>query len=120
MANEYFARTLKRAVDIKLITQDEIKYGNDEKIMQKLKSSTDQKIKSFLAIFPKIKNVLKIAPYGQGEINAKPKFRGVDPLVQTPQGLKRLTSISISFKRKFHKIKEWCGQGYGLSILAKV
>lgn len=64
-----------------------------------------------------IHNIFKEYPFGQGELNIKPKFRGVDPLIKVGENFIRLSTIDPKFKEKFKEVKKWCNIGYGIRFV---
>lgn len=114
--NIHFAGALKRALDINLISRDEL-FGDDIPVLQKLENSKDRIIKKFMR---QCRNILqKMKGYKYKKIHFTPKFRGVDPLVKTDgmNDFKRLSEIDDEFKRFHDDVKGWCEKGFDLYIL---
>ena len=53
--------------------------------------------------------------FGKGQINIKPKFRGIDPMVYYNGKYQLLSKIDKNFSHNFNLVKEWCQKGYGIS-----
>jgi hypothetical protein len=47
------------------------------------------------------------------------KFRGIDPLVATENGLQRLTAIDASYHAEFYKVKELMATGWPVKFQCK-
>ena len=109
-----FGDAIQHAMDMNMLSQDDIKYGTDLKIMNILKQCKDPVIQEKLKGLQNIQHVFRCVPFGQGTWNIKPKFRGVDPFVQTKKGLQRLSSLDREFKQNFDETKRWCEKGYGI------
>ena len=114
---EYFSKILKRTFAAKQITADDIKYGVDQEVLDKLYKIKDPKIHKALAHLPNIHQIFKVVEYGNGEFNTTPKFRGVDPWVLKKGKYRRLTEIDKEYKNLFEMTKAWCKKGYGVRLL---
>ncbi|OMQ02005.1 phosphohydrolase [Lawsonia intracellularis] len=114
---EYFTEILKEALKIKLITLSEIKYGTDKNVLHLLESSNNKFINKGMEHLKDVHNIFKEYPFGQGELNIKPKFRGVDPLIKVGENFVRLSAIDPNFKEKFEEVKKWCNTGYGIRFV---
>ncbi|MCC8417691.1 MAG: hypothetical protein LN588_04240 [Rickettsia endosymbiont of Bryobia graminum] len=99
-----FSHILRRAIDIKLITKDELHFGIDSNVMTKIENSKDPKIqKLFEEYYDKIKTFTTVE-FGKGQINIKPKFRGIDPLVYYKGQYLVLSEIDKNFRHNFNLI----------------
>jgi HD superfamily phosphohydrolase len=116
IAYEYFTNILRRAMEINLVSKDEIHFGTDWEIFQKIQISQDSIIQEWLAKTQELHESFDVVKFGDGDFNFHPKFRGVDPLILSHKKLQRLSSLDSEFKVKFNKLKEWCGNGYGIVI----
>ncbi|MGC2310643.1 MAG: HD domain-containing protein [Candidatus Babeliaceae bacterium] len=95
------AQALKKAVQSNSITFNEIHFGFDDEIWQKLTTCSDEYVQQCL---DKLKNYKS---YSLSDMPFMPgKFRGVNPWVQTSHGLQRLTAIDESFKNIYEHSKK--------------
>lgn len=115
---EHFAHAMRRALHLELIDEDALKYGVDQDILDVLRASDDQSIQSSLRACDNIYSAFDETEYGCGDCNTKPKFRGVDPLVDCRGEKKRLSQIDIDFANKYEQVQEFCRQGYGIELRA--
>lgn len=113
----YFAELLKYAVDKKIILEDDLRFGGDHLILDKLKARKDPFVQKKLKICGNIHAHYKIVAFGEGKWNTKPKFRGVDPCVKHGDDYKKLSEINPAFKKKFEAVNQWCQKGYGINPL---
>ncbi len=112
----YFAQVLRHAVTLNLISYDDIHYSTDKTVFNILEQSKDPFIE---AIFTKCNNIYQnftTVTYGQGDINIKPKYRGINPLVMIDNQLFKLSEIDIDFNNRFNEVQEWCKKGYGIVL----
>ncbi len=117
VAYEYFAGILKRALEIGLISEQDLHFSADMEILKKLQSSDDSVIKERIPKLANIKILFKQVKFGKGDLNVKPKFRGVDPWVLHNTVFKRLSEVDPNFKKRFSNLKKWCEDGYGVVMV---
>jgi HD superfamily phosphohydrolase len=104
-ANQYIyhwtADALSRALTIGLLTIDDIHFSTDPIIWDKLWISNDECI---------IECLDKIVHYRLLEQKKRPiskgKFRGLNPLIQENDQLKRLTDIDTEYYQEYNRVKE--------------
>lgn len=113
--NIHLANSLKRAIQTKLISHDDL-YLTDSVINKKLSKNHDKIIQTMLQ---QCKQPIYLIS-GQKYIKVKfvPKFRGIDPFVKISDGVyKRLSEIDCVFKNYYDSVKQWCSNGYELDVL---
>lgn len=93
---------IKEALNAKLISHDEFKYGTDDNIWQKLNLSKNNKIKDLISDLYNAPILANLQPF---RYLPKAKFRGVDPLVLVDNNYKRLSEIDPEYKIKFEEVK---------------
>ena len=113
--NIHFANAINRAIQIGLINTEDL-FSTDKKVLNILRSSTDQLIKINLLQCEKLLCKLQNKKYKK--VLYHPKFRGVDPLVIcNDKKLRRLTEIDIIYKNYYDFVKEFCKNGYYVDVL---
>ena len=100
-AYEHATTALLQAVKTGLITMHDIHYGTDETMFQLLNTSNDPIIRTALDKALRSKTLYERADKENYDVTYIGKFRGIDPLVQTADGLKRLTELDADFKTMF-------------------
>ncbi|WP_375331118.1 hypothetical protein [Candidatus Tisiphia endosymbiont of Oplodontha viridula] len=113
---DYFHKILKRAIEIKLVSKDELHFSVDQNVMQKIENSNDKIIKNLLNKCKEDAESFRLAKYGNGQINIKPKFRGIDPLILDNNQYKKLSQLDEDFSKKFKEVQNWCKNGYGINL----
>ncbi len=114
---DYFSKALQRALDLNLVSRDELHFSIDTNIMEKLRATDDLFIQTMLRYCSDIHNSFSTVEYGTGTVNITPKFRGVDPLIQENGTITRLTELDADYKNNFEATKLWCKTGYGVVLL---
>lgn len=117
------AKMLKRALAIRAFDMKTFHFGTDYDILTILDESKDPEIVYYRE---KIKlvdmrgdlNVLKddAASPCTEERKISPKFRGIDPLVLTHDGFKRLTTLDAEYKNQYDRVKKLMKDGFTIKI----
>jgi hypothetical protein len=99
------AKMIKRAVEIKLIDQSMIHFGTDQEILAKLTNCSDPQIKNLMYKICNHAECYNLGSKDNHTLCLKRKFKGVDPYVQTKNGLQRLTKLDSNFAKKYNSTK---------------
>ncbi|GAH06249.1 unnamed protein product, partial [marine sediment metagenome] len=119
--DSFLAVILIQAIDIGLLSKEELHFSNDDLVWKKIISSDDILIKKYQNLL-KNRNVL----YMLGDINThdfliKTKFYGKNPTIKQKDGsLKLLSEVNEEFKRNFLKVKKRNDDGWPVIILGKL
>ncbi|HRW58351.1 MAG TPA: HD domain-containing protein [Chlamydiales bacterium] len=113
------SKAVQRALEIGLISKEEILFSYDEVILQKLFSINDAIINCYLQHCYNIKNYYEIAK-DSGNYLLKGKYRGIDPFVQTENGLTFLSDINKEFKKEAERVKKLSEEGQYFEIVYPV
>ncbi len=108
---EYFKEALKRAIELRLITKDQLHFGYDRQILDILLNSSDIDIQNYMKACRNIHDFYQEVEGKDYHYFFKPKCRAVDPWVKVERGFLRLTELDPSYKKDFEKIKNWCQKG---------
>ncbi len=113
---------LKRALDIGLITQEDICYTmTDEQMWSRLTTCNDAEI---VAAMDALLDCNRLFSWSSDDeqgiaITLKAKCRGVDPLVNTAQGLQPLSAIDADFKKNYELVKKNMRKGWHVLLHKK-
>lgn len=114
------ASAIRRALELQVITFDEIHFSTDDIIWERLMNATDSVIRQNIdraLNFKSLYEVLDNAAAADTVFNVK--FRGVNPLVLTLQGtLKRLTDIDHEFAKDYDAVAFKVKQGWAVKFSA--
>lgn len=114
---EQFTNMLRRALSLSIITEDEVKYGTDRQILEKVHSSPDIEIQRIHSLLLQSKNSFEVVDGRLSKNVCLPKFRGVDPIVEKNDIALPLSFISPEFYLKFSAVQTWCARGFGIRYL---
>lgn len=107
---DFAAQALLRAVDIELLSMHDIHFGRDDATFAHLQTSDDIIIKHTLTKLLNAKNLYTPSDENKYDLTYTAKFRGIDPWVQTEDGLKRLTACDVDFANHYHSTKQRIGK----------
>ena len=107
-----FANALKRAVEIKLITLDDVHFSTDDIVLKKLKESKDKIILNNLDKVFNYKEYFEVGTENDHDKIMRGKFRGINPLIMVGNKLERLTDLDDKFKSEFYRVKRLMERGW--------
>lgn len=109
--NTYFSEILKRAMELGMVTKEQLHFGTDEEVLKIVKRSQDPYIQERLRWCADLHNSFSITTGDEYDLLHKPKFRGVNPWVQMSEGMKRLIEIDPDYANQFNELKNRLAQG---------
>lgn len=112
----FFEQVLRRAAEIELIHTDDICYGTDEAILERLYASQDETIQKLLLKCWNVFDCYQVVPLNKGDKNLRLKFWGVNPFIKINDQLVRLTEIDHQFKHDYDVSKTWTAYSYGIKF----
>lgn len=118
MSNHFIAQVLKRAVEIKLVTYEDIHYSTDDVVWNKLIQSDDKELQNLLNKALHIDQNIKCVTSDDYDLLVKNKFRGVDPYVKTEQGVIRLTELDADFNAEYCAVKQYMEAGWRIKMIS--
>lgn len=114
------SRILKRAAQLQRITNDDIHFGTDKKVLDKLDACDDPEITRLMAKAKIPKTAYHILQDGEGtpDFVPKPKFSGIDPWIlnKYSKKFKRLSELDKKFAAEFKRVKNLCKKGYKIQL----
>ncbi len=111
------SQALQRMIDIGEITMHDIHFGTDDDMWEKMKKSSDAWVRT---IPEKIVHPYHYYSEGNTQDYSKKfvsKFRGINPLIKTESGLKRLTEIDPSYKQEYDNVRAIMHHGWHITYL---
>lgn len=113
-------KILKRAFLLERITKDDMHFGTDKQILDKLDACDDPEIQRLIGKAKIPKKAYRILEDDEGtpDFVPKPKFKGIDPWVynQHSKEYKRLSELDKEFAAEFKRIKAFCKKGYKIQL----
>lgn len=115
--NIHAAQALKYALKKEIITTDEIHFGFDHDIWQKLHTVNDATLNAYLKQLKEYDQAYRLATDKSYDYYYKPKCRAVDPWVLKDGTYVRLSEIDDLYKEVYQNLKDYCKAGWYLKIL---
>lgn len=117
MLSLWLSSALLRALDIELLSFDDLHFGTDDLIWDRLKNSEDSYIKAQFEKLASAKEYYQLVEIGEdADLIIKTKFRGIDPWVISPLGPQRLTTLHHEIYEEFHATKERFHRGWKIKF----
>jgi len=89
---------IKYALQNNIITKEEMHFGIDQQVVQKLRSSNDPQLKELVKIMCNIDSYYVLGKPNDHDIFQPIKMRGIDPLVMQNNKIQRLSELASDFK----------------------
>jgi hypothetical protein len=105
------ANALKRALEIGLLTADDICFSHDDDVWQRLCASDDDVIRAAIDCVIHCDDHCIMGSPDSYDMHVKGKFRGVNPWVKTDQGFERLTEINTSYQEEYERVRQFIAAG---------
>lgn len=115
---ELAAQALRRAIELKLVSQQELHFSTDEVLWNRLLASNDSVIKDLLHKFFHYQDSYKLVEEGVHDFAFRPKFRGIDPFVKTSSGLVHLSSLDQQFADEYQRVRDLIKRGWFVKLQA--
>lgn len=113
--NHHAAEMLKYALDKGILTVDEMHFGFDDEIWNRLHAVNDSVINEYLRQLKEYHSSYKVTTKESCyDYYYRPKCRAVDPLVLHEGQLVRLTSLDNDYASCYTALKERCSNGFYL------
>ncbi|MBS0630248.1 MAG: HD domain-containing protein [Verrucomicrobia bacterium] len=116
LMSKWLADVIHRAVHLGKISHDDIHFGEDKAIWEKLNEIPDGVIQN---LFVKIFNAQEqyaLVKKEEADLTPKMKFRGFDPWIKQGDKIVRLTELDPEFAKEFYQIKGEMEQGWSIKL----
>lgn len=111
------AKAVRRALELQVVTFDEVHFSTDDLIWERLTNATDAKIKNFMKKAFNYKDLyLVVEDHTKADKILKTKFRGVNPWVYQGGEYKRLTEIDEPFAAEYEKVRNDVRGGWAVKF----
>lgn len=116
ITSRWLADAILTGLETKLLSLDEIHFGTDDIVWNKLMSSNDSFIQQNMQkILNPLEHFVFVDP-SDADIVVISKFRGIDPWILSQDKCIRLTSVDASVANEYQQTKEKISTGWGLKL----
>ena len=113
---DWAAEALKRMVQNGDLSFDDIHFVTDDDIWQKLCTSKDSFVTDRTEKIRLYKRHYYLSAPKYATLKTIAKFRGINPLIKTEHGLKRLTEIDSKFNNEYETVKQTMERGWYIAL----
>lgn len=113
----WMAKAVQRALELQVVTFDEVHFSTDDVIWDRLINATDKTIKDYLHKAINYKDqfsVINVAASADRIIRTK--FRGVNPWVFVDGEFKRLIDIDAVFAQEYERVQSLTQRGWAIKF----
>ncbi len=111
------AKAIRRALELQVVTFDEVHFSTDDLIWERLTNATDPAIRNFMDKAWRYKELYTLVEDAKKADKVLPtKFRGVNPWVYLAGEHKRLTEIDSVFAVEYEKVREQVSKGWAVKF----
>lgn len=114
--SRWLADAILRALELGDITQDTIHFGTDDEVWSLLDNHEDPLIQDRLNLLSETKDAFTYVPFQEADHIIKTKFRGIDPLIATKDGIVCLSKIMPEIGQQFIASKALHETGWGIKF----
>jgi hypothetical protein len=115
--NSHAGQMLKYALDKEILTVDDMHFGFDDEIWQRLHAVNDAVLNAYLKQLKEYDQAYRLATDASYDYYYKPKCRAVDPWVISEGTFTRLSEIDDLYNRAYQDLKDYCKDGWCLKVL---
>jgi hypothetical protein len=116
IAYTIMADAMQRALDLGLVTKDQIHFSDDQTVWDTLCASNDPTLKKYMAQFLHHRELITVTTKDSCDMIIATKFRGVNPLVKVDGKLVRLTDCDQDYKKKYDRVKTIIKNGWPITF----
>lgn len=118
IAYTVMADAMQRALDLGLVTVDQIHFSDDDTVWNILCTSKDECLNKSLEQFLHHRELITVTTKETCDMVIATKFRGVNPLVKIDDNLVRLTDCDQDYKKEYDRVKKLVKSGWPVTFAA--
>lgn len=111
------SNALKKAVEIGLLTIDDIHFSTDDVVWQKMCNCKNDCVQQALDRITHYQQFFTVGSSSDYDQWFKAKFLGVDPLVETNEDIVRLSVLDAQYAQEYERVKNKMAQGCYIKLL---
>ncbi|HVX00358.1 MAG TPA: hypothetical protein VHA52_07985, partial [Candidatus Babeliaceae bacterium] len=112
IVDSWLSQALERALELEIITLDDIHYSIDETVWKTLKAQTDPVIQNAIYSIEHCFECFTLGTEQNYQLRLWGKFRGTNPLIFTKNGFSRLLDLDPKFKQDYISMKSSIEAGW--------
>lgn len=114
----WIAKAIRRALELQMVTFDEIHFSTDDLIWERLVTASDPIIKKYMNKAFHHREFFNLTQdHKKADSVIKTKFRGVNPWIYSEGEFKRLTEVNTEFCQSYKEVQEQVLQGWAIKYI---
>lgn len=114
MTSKWLANAINTALKNKEISSDDIFFGTDNTVWEKLNKSKDPRIRENMKRITEADHFFSLVDVDKADLHIHRKFRGIDPWIRQKDNIVRLTAIDDAVAKEYQRVKDIMEQGWGI------
>jgi uncharacterized protein len=116
LQSRWLADAILRGIELDYITRDQIHFGTDQAIWNKLWASDDSYIQNKMRMIRDADQLFSLVEPSEADLIVKAKFRGIDPWINSNGQLHRLTNLDPELQAEYQQVKQKIAQGWAIRL----
>ncbi|MBA3603416.1 MAG: HD domain-containing protein [Parachlamydiaceae bacterium] len=116
LLSSWLAEAILRAVELGELSVDDINFGTDQNVWDRLVKSGDYLIKRKMEMLLHVEDYFSETDPSESDMIVKSKFRGIDPWILFEGKKQRLTTCSPIYGKDFAKVKDLVELGVAIQL----
>ena len=116
LASRALADAILRAIELHLLSYDEIHFGTDDAVWNLLSNATDPFIKTQMHRIENTEAYYQLVERAKADLIIQGKFHGFDPWIQKGEERIRLTALDQELEEEYQRVKQQIAQGWAIQI----
>lgn len=116
VSSEILASAIKKGVDSKVLTMEDVLFGRDDFVYEKLLQADDLQIQCWMKRLSNFRKHYEIVSPKEADIHPVMKFRGVDPWIRKGKRVMRLTKVDKRLGKKYSQVRSEMEKGWPLRL----
>jgi len=117
VTSRWLADAILRGMQLGTITHEELHFGTDQEVWDKLLRHNDPIIRRNMQKVIEPHPHFALVDFTEGDMIVKSKFRGIDPLVFTETECIRMTSLDAALAEEYNEVKKRVQKGWPIKLL---
>jgi hypothetical protein len=110
--SRWLALAILLAVEQNVVSMEDIYFGTDDMLWQKLLVMRDPKVQELMYRILHARDFFSVVGVDSSELHVRTKFRGIDPYIAINGKTEVLTKIDNELSKKYIKVKDLMKQGF--------
>lgn len=116
LRSSWFSQILHRALELGILTKEDLHFGVDEEVWTKIRAIKDEIIQDLFERIFHPKKYFAICKSKEADVCPKMKFRGIDPWIQRGKRIARITYIDEELANEYDQVQSEMADGWPIKL----